>query len=120
MFLQSNIAFGSGLQDLDGAALEAIATSAYLEAVLRPGDVILWHPGWTHATHSFDGSSVALSKQFTKPAPTAMFERYAERFEVHNRRYESFAECCCGSSRSGGGGGSGGSADDNVQDAGDL
>ena len=102
---------GAARPGLDGA-LEA--TSAFLETVLRPGDVILWHPGWTHATHSFDGDSVALSKQFAEPTPAEMFEQYAERFEVHNRRYESFAECCGG----GGGGGSGGSA--NARDAGDL
>ena len=69
------------------------ASTPGFEAVLEPGDLIIWHAGWTHATDSLAEENVAMSKQFTHPAPTEMFRTYARQFRVHTAKFNSFTSC---------------------------
>ena len=52
------VAAGAAARDECGA----VSTAGY-EAVLEPGDILVWYPGWTHGTAAVDGASLALSKR---------------------------------------------------------
>ena len=81
----------SSTSSSEGDAFDA--STPGFEAVLEPGDLIIWHAGWTHATDSLAAENVAMSKQFTHPAPTEMFRTYARQFRAHTAKFNSFASC---------------------------
>jgi hypothetical protein len=89
------------------------------EAVLVPGDVIVWYvgwrslttvslahfcalcsllpkpryAGWTHGTETIETPGLALSKEFFTPVPSVYLDQNDKIFRAHSGRFGSYAHC---------------------------
>ena len=60
---------------------------------LVPGDLIVWHPGWTHATEVLEAPSVSLSRLFSQPTPRSALSNYMAALQAHAEVHDSFTPC---------------------------
>lgn len=82
-------------RDLGGIGGQGGGTTAArgLEAVLRPGDVLVFYPGWTHGTETLSKKSLSMSKQFSDPSSPEMFRQYRDQLRAHSNKFNSFSSC---------------------------
>lgn len=78
-----------GFTDFDHSAHPATA----YETLLKPGEIIVWFPGWSHETFAVDEINSAMSSEFRLPPPTLYFEKYDKLFRAHGKEYQSFDRC---------------------------
>ena len=78
--------------ELDDGGEQGLRDTSWT-TILEPGDVLVWFPGWTHATQTLGTESVALSVEFAAPLPRAQVAEHAPLFRAHSAKFDSFTRC---------------------------
>ena len=78
---------------MEAGGIESAGPGEAYEAVLLPGDVIVWYAGWTHGTFALEAPTLALSVEFLEPAPRANAARHAALFRAHSELRGSYTSC---------------------------
>ena len=92
-FLPPNATSGVLFPEAHDVPRSSLQQEDQLVGTLLPGDIVVWYPGWTHATETLDDTSVALSVEFAVPPPIDMLRQNRAVFLEHGRRYGSFSPC---------------------------